>query len=330
MSFVFGRSHVLNIDAELAVDRAREHQLSAQSLYESQPAPLYDVEEAAWEQVAVMSSWMGSAGPQVPSVQSAAAMVRTLGYPVVPVDAATLEPRPGVGPFRSVAEVVDHWEAHKADGVALLSGPQVVGSLSLLAVRADSLAAWRSWMNENAVDVRVEVDDDGRTTERREGRDCGRIVMQRWLAPRGPQSRTVVARGTAAIARATTDLLVGRVNEAAEQPVTMIWPVAHTWLHAPQYGQGASCTCAVCVASDKPLLTPGVQQAASIRKGRSLAPGVQVLPDATPLLVDVVRPDGWRADMTAPLLAPQDPPPAWLLDKLGARWVELAPPLTAA
>ncbi len=34
--------------------------------------------------------------------------------------------------------------------------------------------------------------------------------------------------------------------------------------------------------------------------------------------------------MTAPLLPPQDPPPAWLLDKLGARWVELTPPVTAA
>jgi hypothetical protein len=67
-----------------------------------------------------------------------------------------------------------------------------------------------------------------------------------------------------------------------------------------------------------------VQQEVSIRKGRTLGPGVQVLPDGSPLVVDVVRPDGWRADLTAPLLAPQDPPPAWLLKALGARWVELA------
>ncbi len=214
--------------------------------------------------------------------------------------------------------------------MALVAGPQPTGGLSLLAVRADSLAAWRSWMNEHAIDVRFDLDDDGRTRERREGRDVGRIVMQRWLAPRGPQSRTVVAKGTAAINRATNDLLLGRVQEAAEQPVTLVWPVAHTWLHAPQYGQGASCTCAVCASSDKPLLTPGVQQEASIRKSRTLAAGVQVLPDGSPLLVDVVRPDGWRADLTAPLMAPQDPPPAWLLDKLGARWTELTPPLTAA
>ncbi len=83
MSFVFGRSPVLNIDAELAVDRARENQLSAQSLYESQPPPLYDLEAAAWEQVQVMQSWMSSTGgPQVPSVGTAAALVRTLGLAV--------------------------------------------------------------------------------------------------------------------------------------------------------------------------------------------------------------------------------------------------------
>jgi hypothetical protein len=160
-------------------------------------------------------------------VGTAAGLVRAFGFPVLPVDPGTLEPRPGAGSLRSVAEVVDHWEAHKGDGVALLSGPQTIGSLSLLAVRADNLAAWRSWMNEHAVDVRVEVDDDGRTRERREGRDVGRIVMLRWLAPRGPQTRTVVAKGTAAIQRATNDLLLGRVQEAAEQPVTLVWPIEH-------------------------------------------------------------------------------------------------------
>ncbi len=323
--FVFSRTNTPSPDVSVALDQARTNQLAAASLYEGQPAPLYDVEEAAWEQVAVLSRWMGPAGPQVPSIGTAAGLVRTFGYPVLPVDPATLAPRPGVGPLRTVSAIVDHYEVHKADGVALLSGPQPSGGLSLLAVKASSLAAWRSWLNENGTDLRRELDDDGRVVrEYREGRDLGRVCMIRWLAPRGPQARTVVARGTAAINKVTTEMLTGRVQEAAEQSVTLVWPTPHRWLHAPVFGDAASCGCPACAAAERPVLSPGVQQQATIRKGRSLGPGVQALPDGTPLLVGVVRPDGWHSDVAAPLIAPSDPPPSWLLDKIGAKWVELA------
>ena len=81
---------------------------------------------------------------------------------VVPIDRMTLEPTGGV--LASYADVLAHYRANAADGVALLAGTQPDGS-TLVVVRADTPETYRAWLHE-ACTERVERRDDDEDPDR--------------------------------------------------------------------------------------------------------------------------------------------------------------------
>ncbi|MDP9444763.1 MAG: hypothetical protein M3P83_10650 [Actinomycetota bacterium] len=301
-----------DFDVVRALDQAQAHQLARQD----QPMDPLSAEDAAWQAANAMTTWTDELGrPTVPSVQAACALTR-FALAVVPVDPDDLLPRPGVGPLRTAVEVVEHWRAFPRDGAALLAGAQPTEAV-LVAVECTDAAAFDAWRREKATDVWTVDTDDGRSEERRSVRDLGSYGACRWSPPRAPRSRTLVAKGRDEIARMSQELVSRRVELTAAMPLTLTWMVAPRWLDGPYAEPG-----------DLTATRGRRQQLVLPSKPRQLAPGVRVLPAGAAVPWSVARADGWRLESSVPV-APQDPPPAWLLAAFGCRWREL-PSLAAA
>lgn len=236
-----------------------------------------------------------------PSVGTAAALL-TFGFPVVPVDRDQLLP---VGdPIRDLPGVLEHWTTHRADGVAVLAGPQPNGDV-LVCIRT-TRSAWGDWFREHGVERVRFTDDEGREHLREYARTLGSPVPVRWTPP-PVRARTVTAIGTAAIVREFSAAALDPARAVERRPVMVAWNVAAAWAVAPTFEATA--------------VHGGVRKFPRF-KSRKLAPGVELLAAGEPLPMHVVRADGWTVSAERLPVAMADGLPPWLFDLFGGRWVE--------
>lgn len=278
-----------------AINAAKSHQLEAESVRLGLPPEPVDPDAAPRAEIAEIGR-MGATGALV-----ADGLWQVSGFPVVPIDRDLLVP--SAETLTGFRQIADHWRHNRVDGVGIPAGTHPSGR-TVVALRGTP-AALKTWLSEHAVEHVRKTDEDRVIWEGRTYRDVPPYVTVRWAPPGGRPGIKVVTQGLAALHRATDELLHGKTREAEQRMAWLAWSVGCVWNVPP------------IVDTQLPVAT--ARQRLEV-KSRKLGAGVEVVGEGEFVPMHVLQPDGWRLDGSP--LPETDGFPAWLVDALGARWVD--------